>query len=123
MLTFSNFLSESLLLEKLIVYGGGAKYGQVVFLAGGGGCFAPDTLIKMSDNTFKKISDINTGDFVQSLNTANGQVENKEVAATHVFPANKPLVEVYFEDGVSVICTEDHEFFVGGQWVQAKNLV
>ncbi len=35
MLTFSQFLAEKYLEEKLIMYNQGKRYGQIVFLAGG----------------------------------------------------------------------------------------
>ena len=35
MLTFSQFLAEQYLEEKLIMYNQGKRYGQIVFLAGG----------------------------------------------------------------------------------------
>ena len=37
MLTFSQFLAEQYLEEKLIMYNQGKRYGQIVFLAGGAG--------------------------------------------------------------------------------------
>jgi hypothetical protein len=37
MKTFIQFITEDQLLEKLIIVGGGAQYGQIVFLAGGAG--------------------------------------------------------------------------------------
>jgi len=37
MLTFSQFLAEKYLEEKLIMYNQGKRYGQIVFLAGGAG--------------------------------------------------------------------------------------
>ena len=37
MLNYTQFKTAVPLEEKLIVYGGGKKYGQIVFLAGGAG--------------------------------------------------------------------------------------
>ena len=37
MLSFQKYLTEQYLEEKLILYGQGKRYGQIVFLAGGAG--------------------------------------------------------------------------------------
>ena len=51
MQTFLQFVTEEQLQEKLIVVGGGANYGQIIFLAGGGGSgkgFAADNFLEAS---------------------------------------------------------------------------
>lgn len=48
--------------EKQIIVGKGAKYGQVVFLAGGAGCHVADTPILMFDGSLKMSQHIEVGD-------------------------------------------------------------
>jgi RecA/RadA recombinase len=90
----------------------------------GGGCLAPESLILMADNTYKEIQNIQEGDYVKTL------IGDKKVELTWKF--NKPSFKVEFEDGSTLICSEDHRFFIGEDrddplnelnWVHVKNLV
>ena len=111
--------------EKLMTFGPSAypKFGHVVIIAGGAGCFAPDTLVQTNDLA-KAIRDINIGDTVKSLNINTNEIELQSVTNTFSYSTNsKRLVEVEFEDGEKVICTEDHEFYVDGNWIAAKDLI
>lgn len=89
----------------------------------GGGCLAPDSLIIMSDGSFKKIEDVKSGDFVKTL------IGNRKVLK--VWDFEKESYEVEFKDGSKVICSEDHRFYIGDHcddwaieegWVSVKNL-
>lgn len=116
---------QQYLQEKLILINNGAKYGQIVILAGGSACFDKDTPIKTKDGN-KFISDITTGDLVQSLDIESNTLEHQQVTDTHANKlGDKKLVEVYFDDGTSVVCTEDHEFWdeETKTWIEAKNLI
>ena len=88
----------------------------------GGGCLDPDSLIIMSDGSFKKIKDVKSGDFVKTL------IGEKEVLQTWDF--EKESYEVEFEDGTKIICSEDHRFYIGDHddwaieegWISIKDL-
>lgn len=113
-----------LLYEKLVVFGGGAKYGQIVFMAGGAGCFDENTLVKTADG-YKKISEIETGDMVYTLNEETKEIELKPVArpiSYDVTQQTEELIELTFENGETVVCTENHLFYVNGEWIPAKDL-
>lgn len=113
---------QELLNEKLIMFNQGKRYGQVVFLAGGAGCFDGDTLVKVEEG-YKKISEIKEGDMVWTFNEETGEKELKEVDETMVYPSHsEKLLELEFDNGEKVICTENHEFFVDDKWVKAKDL-
>jgi intein/homing endonuclease len=75
----------------------------------------------MADGTYKKIRDIVPGDWVLSYNEV-----AKDFRPSVVTKVNenmpKPMVRVTFEDGTSVLCTEDHQFMTDGGWVKAKEL-
>lgn len=108
--------------EKLLVVGQGKRNGQVIFLAGGAGCFAGNTLVN-TENGHKKIHEIRPGEKVWTFNEETGERELCEVEELRKFE-NFPeeLLELTFENGETVVCTEDHEFWVDGRWVQAKDL-
>lgn len=98
------------------------KFNQILILAGGGGCFAGDTLVKTSSG-YKNISDVTTDDKVYSFNEETKEFEFKPVENVHCFE-NHPerMLKLTFENGETVICTESHEFYVDGEWVKAKDL-
>ena len=127
--TFEEFLTESeLLAEAAITIGGKMypKFNQVVIMAGGAGCFGPDTLIEVESGT-KKIKDVEIGDKVWSLNESTNIKELQEVTNTFIYDSSmKPMVELKFQmdngDIETVLCTEDHEFYINGEYVQAKDI-
>jgi len=113
---------KKLLLEKLLLINNGERYGQIVFLSGGGGCFVGETLVH-AENGYKKISDIIEGEKVWTFNEQTGTKELKPVLQTVFYSAPQvPLIELEFENGDVVVCTEDHEFLIDGQWIKAKDL-
>lgn len=85
------------------------------------GCFSPDTVVKMADGTHKKIQDIVPGDRVMSYDETTKQFRPSTVSKLNE-NMPKPMVRVTFEDGTSVLCTEDHQFMTDAGWVEAKNL-
>jgi len=113
-----------LLYEKLVVFGGGAKYGQIVFMSGGAGCFDEDTLVK-TDGGYKRISEIQAGDLVYTMNEETRETELKPVNRLISYDSStqtESLIELTFENGKTVVCTENHLFYVNGEWVAAKDL-
>jgi len=131
--SFEEFLAEQQLDEAAITIGGKMypKYNQVVIMAGGAGCFGPDTKV-LTDSGAKRIADVVVGDKVWSLNETTNTKELQEVTNTFVYGSKvKPMVELQFQmdDGAieTVHCTEDHEFYfegayVQGVYVQAKDI-
>jgi hypothetical protein len=112
--------------EKLITFSNRAPYGQVVFIAGGAGCFSPDTKIK-TENGYKFIKDIQIGDIVYSYNEETKQTELKPVLEVYSYkldelPGNQKMLELKFDNGVEIHCTENHEFYIDGKWVMAKDI-
>jgi hypothetical protein len=85
-----------------------------------GGCLIPGSKVIMEDNSMKNIEDIKKGDKVMTIEGP------KSILDTWEF--NKPVIEVEFEDGSIITCSEDHRFFTGGDylnddnWIYAKNL-
>lgn len=72
-------------------------------------CMSGKTLILMADDAFKKIKDINIGDFVKTLDG------NKEVTSTTEFKKSYVL-EFELENGNTFRCTPEHRFLVENEW-------
>ena len=103
MLTFSQFLAEQYLEEKLIMYNQGKRYGQIVFLAGGAGSgkgfaiknFMEGEKFKIRDvdewkKAFMKLADMkNKFPEIKGLNLKN----SKDVIKLHQFVKNKGIKE------------------------------
>lgn len=81
-------------------------------------CLSEDTFVKTT-NGDKYIQDVKVGDFVVLGDTSFKVLDN-------MYKGIKPLLELEFEDGSIVKCTEDHQFLVRGSlglfWVMAKDL-
>lgn len=86
--------------------GGGTMRGQ---------CLSKDTKILMSDNTWKKISEVQVGEYVQS-NTPGGL---KNAAITKVFePNTKQLYLVTLASGRTIEASADHQFYGSADYFQ-----
>lgn len=79
------------------------------------GCLVAGTQIITKEGN-KAIESVTTDDFVLTK-----EGEWRQVLQTHHFK-NKEILEIEFEDGTKVQCTPEHKFFVGGVWVEAKEL-
>lgn len=87
------------------------------------GCFANDTLITMSDGTYKTIDSIKVNDVVQSYDINNQAYTNSRVLNTFSRSLNKEWVKLHFSNGHTIECTADHRFYTKNRgWVEAQNL-
>ena len=119
-------ITEDILNEKLITYGNRKPYGQVVFIAGGAGCFSADTQVKTQDG-YKHISEIKAGDKVYSYNSDTGNCELDSVLETYSYkvndlPGTQDILELEFDNGTVIRCTENHEFYIDNEWIMAKDI-
>jgi hypothetical protein len=134
MLSFNQYQTEydntlfeeamNLLYEKLITFKGGAKYGQIVFLSGGAGCFDGDTLVK-TESGYMTIKDITPNTMVYTQNEETGETELKRVKDVIEYSVNDQvdeLLELTFENGETIVCTENHLFHIDGVWIKAKDI-
>lgn len=80
-----------------------------------GGCLVAGTKIK-TENGLQNIETVEEGTKVLTMDGT-----YQEVLQTHKFD-NKKLLEIEFEDGSIVRCSEDHRFLINGQWTEAKYL-
>ena len=81
-----------------------------------GGCLSPGTKI-FTLGGYKNIEEITEDDFVYTK-----EGEFMKVLETHNFK-DKELLQIEFDDGYKVTCTPEHKFFIGDEWVEAKDLV
>lgn len=85
---------------------------------GGGGCFAPETLVTMADGSKKRIDQVKKGDRIKTFSSIDTkQLIDAEVVGTHT-------VEV---DGVLVVngtlkITPEHKLLVNSQWKTAGEI-
>jgi glycine/serine hydroxymethyltransferase len=112
--------------EKLIILGKSAypKFGHVVLLGGGAGCFSGETLVKTEEG-YIPIMDVKAGMKALTFNETSKKTEFKEVNKLITFEPEditENLIELTFENGEKVICTESHKFFVDGEWIKAIDL-
>jgi hypothetical protein len=119
MLGFQEYLEE-----KLITFGGKAypPFNTVLLIGGGAGCFEKGTLVRMEEG-YKPIEEVKVGDMVWTFNQVTDVEELKQVLRTPFYEEHEEdLLEITFEDGTVVRCTENHPFYVDGEWVLASEL-
>src|SRR5262245_2228961 len=94
---------------------------------GNWGCFTGDTRIKLLDGTertFAELAQLPPDEifFVYSVD-AGGRIVVGEGQYSRITRRNAELVELTFDDGVTVRCTPDHRFMLrDGTWKQAQEL-
>lgn len=82
---------------------------------GGGGCFLPNTTV-LTTSGWKPITNIQAGDMVISR-TESGETKPVLVGRTY-----KALALGYYLINGTIGVTEDHPFFVDGDWTNASDL-
>lgn len=115
---------KKVIIERMIIEGvDDPGILKCVFMAGGPGCFVGDTLVKTSTG-YKPISTIKEGELVYTINEITKEIELKSVIKTHLYEEHtEDLLELEFDTGDIVKCTENHLFYVDNKWVKAKDLV
>ena len=85
-----------------------------------GGCLEAGSKLQMSDGTLKNIEDILPGELVKTM------IGDKEVTSVwnpETLDEGTPeCIEIEFEDGHKIVCSESHKFLVDNNWVEAKDL-
>lgn len=82
-------------------------------------CFVKGTLITTLEG-YKEIEKLKVGDEVWSYNESIYKNELKKVIALSKNTVSE-IIEINAE-GVKIECTPEHPFYVGGKWVEAKDL-
>lgn len=87
-------------------------------------CLHPDSMISMSDGTIKKISDVNKGDSVVTVNENTGDLEDKLVDLVHInMNRGYQAYDIETEDGRILTLTGNHKVRLkNGEWKKAEDL-
>lgn len=87
-------------------------------------CLHPDTIISMSDGTFKKISEVKEGDLVLTTNDDTLEIESKEVDFVyHNLSKENQMFELETEDGTILKVTGNHKVkLVNGEYKRVDEL-
>lgn len=86
----------------------------------GTNCIDPAITISMADGSQKMAMDVSIGDRVRVFDTISRKWTIAPVSEKGI--TKKPAIRVSFEDGGSVIVSEDHNIFTGCGWTQARAL-
>lgn len=81
------------------------------FFYNGGLCFKAGTSIIMGDRSEKLIQDVVSGDVVLTYDFDRKVVAEAEVLMVDA-PFHDNLIQVTFENGISIVSTDDHPYFV-----------
>lgn len=97
---------------------------QINLFLAGQGCFAGDTPVRTSTG-YKKISEVDIGDQVYSLNESTGRIELKPVINKMMYLQDRKrqnIIIFKLTNGLQIKCTPNHEFYFKGNWVSAGRL-
>ena len=85
-----------------------------------GGCLLGGTKIRMSDGTFKEVQNFSVGDKVSTLDGTKivTEIWNPDT----LYDGTPECYEIEFEDGYKVVCSADHKFLIGEEWIETKFL-
>ena len=75
-------------------------------------CLHPDSMINMADGSLKKISTINIGDLVETVNQLSGEIQVKEVEFVYENLSQEDFYEIETEDGRILKLTGNHKVFL-----------
>jgi hypothetical protein len=73
-------------------------------------CLHPDTKIRMANNELKKISEINVGEYVKTINESTKIIEDKKVEYVYKnLSKNENMYEIEFDDNKILKITGNHK--------------
>jgi len=78
-------------------------------------CLLGSTMISMSNETFKPIEKIKTGDKILSFNSNTGK--NEESIVEQILPAEHSDMIIIIIDDIEITCTVDHPFMGDTSWL------
>ena len=86
----------------------------------GANCVDPGMTITMADGTKRLAMDVNVGDLVRVYDTVAREWLTAPISEKGL--TVKPAMRVSFEDGGSVVVSDDHQVFTNTGWLQARTL-
>ena len=85
-------------------------------------CLGVNEMVRMSDGSEKRISDIIIGDEVLSFNPKTFELTNTTVVNQYVRDTDKIIYKINASGGRTIIATEDHKFMTNMGWIEVKDL-
>ena len=85
-------------------------------------CLGVNEMVRMSDGSEKRISDITIGDEVVSFNPKTFELTHTTVINQYVRDTDKIIYTIKASGGRSIIATEDHKLMTNMGWVEVKDL-
>jgi hypothetical protein len=86
-------------------------------------CLHPDSLIRMSNGTHKKISEVKIGDYVETVNQKTGDIESREVEFVYENLSLEDMYEIETEDGRILRLTGNHKVLLNTlEWKRTDEL-
>ena len=82
-------------------------------------CFTGDTMITLADGTYHKIKHIELGAKIKTYNEETGKLQNSIVLEV-VKVLHDNVVRYKFDDNTEIKSTDDHPFYVGGEYRPLK---
>lgn len=84
-------------------------------------CFIGDSKVQTKFGE-DSISNIKIGDIVKSYNFEKNKIEYRKVYKIFEREIEEDIFEIILENGKSIECTGNHEFFCSRGWIKAENL-
>lgn len=86
------------------------------------GCVHSDSMITLADGSREMIKDITSGTSILSYNETTKEIEFDTVNEVIIQDLDKLWVNLEFDNGTNLKCTEDHPILTTVGWVEAKDL-
>ena len=84
-----------------------------------GTCLDEDSLVTLSSGVSVKIKDLDIGDKVWGFN---GKGLDVSTCTNKKFMGKKETLKITFENGQTLICTDDHQILTNNGWIEAGKL-
>lgn len=84
-------------------------------------CLDGNSLISMSDGSFKKIKDVKAGDRVLTINEDTKELDNNVVVKTHINIPSSEMYEIETEEG-TIRITGNHKVNTTNGWIRVDEL-
>lgn len=88
-------------------------------------CVNPTSMIRMADNSEKRIDELEVGELVKTINEKTRQIENKPIKKIHknlLKSQNQKMFRITMEDDSIIELTGNHEILTGKGWKRTDTL-
>ena len=86
-------------------------------------CLHPDTVVNIADGTVKKISQVEIGEWVETVNEKTGEIQNREIEFVYENLSSEDMYEIETDDGRILRLTRNHKVLTQDmQWKRVDEL-